>query len=169
MCSTRGTRRAAVREALSLAALVLFVLWAAGYFVTGGITASGFGYYRLNLLGPFVPGEIWSIFSTAPWLNGDYEGFCYLGAGIFLLAIAAAVLIMLRRGVPVLNWKRTAPLFVLCVLFYIYALSNHVAFGSHELFAFRTPPAPMGSSNSSTCGRLNSPRQDERIMRRIPQ
>ncbi|TDG05929.1 Lrp/AsnC family transcriptional regulator [Paraburkholderia guartelaensis] len=28
---------------------------------------------------------------------------------------------------------------------------------------------PMGSSNSSTCGRLNSPRQDERIMRRIPQ
>jgi integrase len=29
--------------------------------------------------------------------------------------------------------------------------------------------APMGSSNSSTCGRLNSPRQDDRIMRRIPQ
>ena len=28
---------------------------------------------------------------------------------------------------------------------------------------------PMGSSNSSTCGRLNSPRQDERIKRRIPQ
>ncbi|MFT0175134.1 RICIN domain-containing protein [Paraburkholderia mimosarum] len=29
--------------------------------------------------------------------------------------------------------------------------------------------SPMGSSNSSTCGRLNSPRQDERIMRRILQ
>lgn len=136
-----GSSRAAAAEAASMAALVLATLWLAGYFVAGSVSAWGYGYYRLNILGPFSPGPVWSMFFTAPLLNGDYEGFSYLGAGVFLLALAAAALTARHRRTLPLNTRRIMPLLVLCVLFYLYALSNHVAFGAHELFHFKTPPA----------------------------
>lgn len=131
--------RAGLPEAARMAALVVFVLWAAGYFVSGNISAGGYGFYRLNLLAFFSPSWPWSIFFEVPLRNGDGEGFGYPGAGIYLLALAAIVLVIARRHALPLAPQRVGPLVVLCVIFFLYALSNHVALGSHELFQFQPP------------------------------
>jgi hypothetical protein len=141
-----------VLEAASLGILVFAVLWASGYFVVPDVSAWGFGYYRLNILGPFLGNHIFSVVSPASTINGDGEGFCYPGAGIYLLTIAVAFFLFRYRHTLQLYWKRTLPLVFLCVLFYVYALSNQIAFGSHEVLSYRVPSLldkPISSFRSS--------------------
>ncbi|MEM5422960.1 DUF6311 domain-containing protein [Paraburkholderia ferrariae] len=138
----KAKRSRGLLEATLVLALVFVTTTAAGYFVVHSVETEGFGYYRMNITSPLHPNDIWSIFRTTPTVNGDYEGFAYPGAGVFLLAFAAAVTVMRKRGALPLNWRSRAPLIALCVLFYVYALSNRIAFGSHEIFHYM-PPRPF--------------------------
>jgi hypothetical protein len=131
-----------VLEAIAMLAVVLALTSAAGYFTVQDVTSGGFGYFRLNMMSPFHPYDIWSIFRSTPIVNGDYEGFAYPGAGVFLLTLVSVTLVIWKRNELQLNWRSNAPLIVLCVLFYVYALSNRIAFGSHEILQY-TPPPPL--------------------------
>lgn len=131
-----------ILEAIAVFSVVFATTTAAGYFVVQSVDVGGFGYYRMNIASPFQPYDIWSIFGTTPIVNGDYEGFAYPGAGVFLLALAAAAVMLRGHSALTLNWRANAPLIALCVLLYIYALSNRIAFGSTEIFHY-LPPRPF--------------------------
>jgi Family of unknown function (DUF6311) len=73
-------------EFTSIIALLVALVWAAGFFdISSGHGAGGFGFYRMNLLAPFNPLD-WS-YVLRPLSNppGQYEGFNYFGLGGLLL------------------------------------------------------------------------------------
>lgn len=135
--------RAAVIFAANLVMLAL-VAWAAGYFMVGnGVAGSGYGIYRLNLLAIFDGDTLWStLMPDFPAGAGDYEGFSFLGTGILVLAAAAMVTAALKRPRH-MNKGLVVPLALLCGGLFVYALSNHVAAGNHELFSYPLPRHAM--------------------------
>src|SRR5690606_30519712 len=77
--------RACLEVAVVIAVLAL-VCWQAGYFaVSGGKTAWGYGFYRMNLLS-LVDADAWSrMLPDLPGGEGDGEGFGYLGVGMMMV------------------------------------------------------------------------------------
>lgn len=117
-----------------------------GYFGNGTVTF-GFGYYSMNLTAPFCGSRFYSCVSDAanqPFqafnfvdaTGGQYEGFNYFGAGLILLLPFAVVT----------NWSaikalpRQYPALLLALLLCtLYALSNKVYLGTHELISYPLP------------------------------
>lgn len=63
--------------------VLLFTLWFAGYFIPG--TSGGeFGFKKMNLLGPLLPGN-WSYLVNTPHEWNHFEGFNYFGLGLIFL------------------------------------------------------------------------------------
>jgi hypothetical protein len=133
------TRRQAAIEVIIVIIFLALVMDFAGYFISTSVSAGGFGYFRMNLLTFFDPSPIWSAFYSDPYRNGDYEGFAYLGAGTLLLAVIALVSLAIYRKPIKVNRKVVLPLSILAFFLVVYALSNQVALGSHELFHYRLP------------------------------
>lgn len=127
------TWRRSALEASVAAGGLLVVLWAVGYFMVHRLSAGGFGYFRMNLLAPIDPDRIWSlVLPDLPTAEGEYEGFNYLGLAVWGLLIAC-VPRLLGRDPPRPNWRRHAPLAVLSVGLTLFAISNHVFLGAHEI------------------------------------
>jgi hypothetical protein len=131
-----GLRRAA---ATALAAVALLGL---SMFVTmlplsagGGTAAWGFGFYSMNLLGPFAGGNLLQ-FPHPVAHDGQGEGYAY--TGIFVL-MAAAYAVQLRRRADPSFWRRHRALAVALALLTAYALSNMVYLGQTELFHLDLP------------------------------
>ncbi|MGA9422522.1 MAG: DUF6311 domain-containing protein [Rhodanobacteraceae bacterium] len=129
-----------IREVLvrlgSMAAAVLLIVWIGGFASAAGTGFGDYGLYSLNLLSPFVPlagtlsGRL--LHTTTPDLPGLYqwEGACYLGAGVLLLCLAALPSLRnLRAGL-----RRHLVLAIMLAVVLLFAISNRVGFGSHELF-----------------------------------
>ena len=119
-----------------------FILWQAGYFSIPfeGLTAkSGFGVRSMNLLSPINPLDS-SLFLPPLPLAAPQQGYNYVGAGVILLLALAGY-----KGVrdhP--SWPAVRPylpLFAVCVLFFLFALSNVVTLGKHTLFTVPLPEA----------------------------
>ncbi|HEY5799857.1 MAG TPA: hypothetical protein VIT92_06540, partial [Burkholderiaceae bacterium] len=122
--------------------------WMAGYFVILGLTPmGGFGFYRMDLLALVQPLGIWSVFGATGHDPGEYEGFAYLGAGMLALAVFLVMraLVLRLRGVasPVTAAPRVfdLPLILLAIGLLIYAASNEVSFGVHQLYTYPVPDA----------------------------
>lgn len=138
----------------SVSISVIIVSWAVGYFIVGNsIGADGFGIYRLNLLSVVNPDDMWEKWSMLlPGQNnttGDYEGFNYLGLGMILLGIFATYK-FLKDG----NIKfsiRIIPILIISIIFILYAISNHIAFGNHEIFLYKTPLIFLPITNAFRC------------------
>lgn len=111
--------------------LALLVLWAAGFFYTGTLGSIGYGYYRLNLLWPFIT-QGWSrLLPSLPHSGEDYEGLSFLGIGVFgalLLALVTGSLFDVRR----LASRRWLPLLLVCLLLALFALSDTVGLLDHQ-------------------------------------
>lgn len=152
-------KRLFVEHDLKLTALVLRlvviggtllgVLWTTGYFGDLIVSAEGFGYYSLNLLGPFVPvgGKGFVMPTVAGATHGQYEGFAYLGMGMLFIGVWATF----RSGIiPPFPTKKASgrhwdwPIAVLCLALSLLALSNVVTWGSHVLL---TIPISAWASN----------------------
>ncbi len=117
---------------------ILFVV--SGYLHGAGGT-SGFGYYSMNLLSPFVPqqsGLFPGMSRIVDATGGQYEGFNYLGAGVLLLAAVALVLYCndLLRLASRYRW-----LLALFTAFTLFAVSFNPYADDISLIHGRAPPA----------------------------
>lgn len=131
-----------------LFSLVSFCCWQAGYFSvdSDGMSSSGFGLYRTNLLSLINP-QAWSyVLKDIPSSPGDGEGYVYLGLGLIFLAICGLLgLLQSRTGFREVVSRRPVLLVALAGLA-IFAISNHIAIGSFEL-AYPLPEAVVSIAN----------------------
>jgi len=123
----------------------LVVMCNVGYFMVGGdVGADGFGFHRFNLMAPINPlgwSQIMSKVSFGKWGEGDYEGFSYIGLGMFGLCVIAAT--QLRSFLkPSQRIRQVLPLIIILLMLFIVSASNKMAFGSKELFTY---PLPHGA------------------------
>ncbi len=123
---------------------IAIIMWAAGYFMLGaGVGVGGFGVFRMNLLSLIDPDDFFSkLLPDQKGGSGDYEGFNYLGLGMLGLSLIAAY--ELLRNVKTRPKARLSPtltpILTICIGFFLYAISNHVAVGPHEIFSYDLPP-----------------------------
>lgn len=125
------------------AATALGVMGVGGFFSAAGSDFGDYGLYSLNLLSPWIPfpetlsGRL--LHTTIPAITGSnqWEGGAYLGAGVFFLVLLA---------VPGLRHVRTqlrrhAVLFAMLCLVVLFAISQRVGFGEHEILRIPLPDA----------------------------
>jgi hypothetical protein len=133
------------RAAATLAggiALMLGLMWLAGYFMLGdAVGECCFGQFAMNVLSPFDPDKLWSrVLPDLPGVHHELEAFNYLGSGILVLLVAAALPLWPRRA-GVLERPSLVPLLALSLGLVVLALSNRVAVGSFVLLEWRMPGA----------------------------
>jgi len=123
-------------------AVTTTVMWLVGYFmVGGGVVSGGFGFHRMNLLSLIDPDDIWSrVLRDQPGGKGDYEGFNYLGLGVILLGLVACYEAV-RTSRLAIDWRAVGPLMLLSFVLTVIGISNHVAFGNHEIVVINLPSA----------------------------
>jgi hypothetical protein len=133
-------REQTVRDLLEELVAVLVslgsVMGLAGYFGHGSTAAEGFGIYRMNLLSFVDRRDALSTLVFQERRAGDYEGTVYLGAGMICLAVAAVGALPRLRQRFILRSTRLRAAAALCIVFLIYAASNRIALGSHELLSY---------------------------------
>lgn len=107
----------------------------------------GFGFYSMNLLGPFAGGRLLQ-FKHAIANEGQGEGYAYLG--VFLLGMTVYALGLRRRLDPAF-WRRHRTLLVTLVLMAAYSLSNIVYLSDTELFHLDLPHWTGGFTTLMRC------------------
>ncbi len=108
-----------------------------------GVSSSrgGYGYYSMNLNAVINPsslgGYTWSQFlPVRGQLFGQYDGFNYLGAGVFvflLASIVAAIVYAVKNkayGRFMTALKDNAVLILACIFLVMFAVSNVICFGN---------------------------------------
>jgi len=129
--------RAALGEPVLVACCVALVLVVAGHFGKGTGTSpsgEGYGYFSMNLLSPIWPqrsGLFPGFYALQTGPDGQYEGFNYLGAGVLALLIVAIA--RFGRSIPA-ALRRHLPLLVVLTCLTVYAVSDAVFAGSHQVF-----------------------------------
>ncbi len=139
------------RVALPYVVALGLTAWIAILFGYGGGTPSGgYGTYSMNLLSPFVP-WLSSLFPgwtrPADGTGGQYEGYQYLGAGLFLLCTVTAVGFVLRPDWRIL--RRHAGLVLVLVGLTVFAISNQVYLGPRKIANLGRVPAIFNDFRSS--------------------
>jgi hypothetical protein len=126
----RDPRWTAVEPVL-VGASVAAALWQAGFFLLpGGKATHGFGFYRMNLLSPFDADGWSSVLPDLPGKAGDYEGFNFLGLGLWLVVlIAVPAFVSARRRGEARFRREWAFLGVALVALFLLAVSNEVGLG----------------------------------------
>ena len=137
------TPSGALVRVLATGGAVMLVMWATGYFMIGtGIEIGGFGQYRMNLLALIDPDDIWSrLLRDRGGGAGDYEGFNFLGLGMLGILLVAGYEVVARGRPDLLPLRRALPIVLVSIVLSLFALSNRIAFGSHEVFAYNVPRA----------------------------
>jgi hypothetical protein len=134
--------RGAVAEPVVIACCVAILLAVAGHFGKGTGTspsAEGYGYFSMNVLSPIWPqrsGLFPSLYALKTGPDGQYEGFNYLGAGV--LVLLAAAILRFGQSVPA-ALRGHAALLVVLIYLALYAISDAVFVGSHQLLYLRLP------------------------------
>jgi hypothetical protein len=132
-------------EAAATVAVVAALLLAAGILSPelGGARIAGYGMFSMNLASPFVPQLSGVIPPLARyWVGMPEQVFDYLGLGglVVLLAGAAAALRGARRHGGLRPAARAhAALLVLCLAWYLFALSHRITLGGHLLLRLPLP------------------------------
>ncbi len=137
---SRDARASATLLASGLAAIAI-ALWFAGYFAHQIATAQwGFARESTNVLSWLIPVRS-GILGDARWIANvdatgyEYEGAAYLGLGCLGLL---ALLLPQVKELPAVA-RRHVGLFAFALACWLFALSNHIYFGSHELATFPIP------------------------------
>ena len=137
---TGASWRIQLRRLFVTLAALSFIVLVFGY--TGsGLRAEGFGLYSINLLAPLCGGRLTSCFVDAT--GGQYEGFNYLGAGVWLLGAIGLMALVRDRGS--IDWsaihRRYLGLMLCTLACTLYAVSNRVYLGTHLLLELPLPDA----------------------------
>jgi hypothetical protein len=133
-----------VRSLIDLAAALVATVcawWLAGFISVGSTTdlaGGGLGLYSMNLLSPITPRGWSTLLPDWPVANEmqAYEGFQYVGAGVMLVVLAAAVTHLAGRS-P--HWQRAWPVTAICIASALYAVSPRVTLGDSVLVDFTSP------------------------------
>ncbi|NSW88597.1 hypothetical protein CL651_002440 [bacterium] len=117
-------------------------LYLIGYIDPGTkLSTSGFGFYKANLLTFFDSNLLWSnIFSDIKSIEGEHEGFAFLGSGVLLLALIFIPLILYKR--KEFKLYKVAGLkyfFIISILLLILALSNNIHIADYHLLNIDLP------------------------------
>ncbi len=125
--------RVALHGFFPLAACLL-VLYIFGYFSVGSIGEAGFGKYSANL-DTLLNSQRRSLFFQGwPVHRGQYEGFGYLGAGLFLLVCIAAGASLIRPGKFVLaRFRSHLPMILVVGGMFVYSLATPVYWHRYRL------------------------------------
>ena len=120
--------------------LLLLNMWIIGYFTIAVSNAGtgGFGFYSMNILAPFNPeggGETTFLNKIKFATNGQYEGYNYLGFGVFILMLLS--LFKLPKAIRESEIKILLPITIIMVILFIYSLSGKVTLGTEVLFEFK--------------------------------
>lgn len=158
-------RRRMFREAIAHVVVAVSVVfaqaWTFGMFMAGDTTDSGLGQYRATLASPIDPFDgfstSWSrILPDVASTTGSQEGFAFIGAGVLLLLVLAAVSAGIRKPWGLTRmirayWHLCAAAAVLAFL----SLSPRIGIAGRDLFSYPVPDAllPILSSLRSS-GRL---------------
>lgn len=147
-----------VRRQAGLAGRVAIRLLA-GIAVLGGVaalggylgadSATGFGYYSLNLLSPFTPSGSALIggFVQPDATGGQFEGYSYLGLGLAALVLVALVQLRTRAA---RGWVGGhAGLWIVALGAALYAVSDTVYAGHHLLFHLPLAPTVLRQFRAS--------------------
>ncbi len=123
---------------------LVIVMFIAGYFVIPAVHAigSGYGIYKANLLSFIDPksffesGYSWSlilqdIYNTGP----EYEGFSYLGLGIFSIIF---YLFFFYKQI-IFKLKKNYKFFYIFSLFFILAISSTIHLGKYQILNLVLP------------------------------
>ncbi len=130
---------AAIKYSALTLILILASMWVAGYFVidiTSG-ASRGFGYHSMNLLQPFNPAPLESLYFKPVPLATRGQSFSYLGLGLMLL-VAGAVYQIARQTKRV-KWSVVLPLIIAGCGLVAVSLSHKVTLGSQQLFEIPLP------------------------------
>lgn len=136
---------------IALFGISLMATYAMGYIIGvlgHGVNVSrdGYGFYSMNLNSLYNPtstgGYNWSaIFKVHPQILGNYDGFNYLGAGVFVLfAFLFTSLIFLDKKVKTLMVVRIdSSLVVISVCLFLFAISNVITFNDKVILNVPLP------------------------------
>ena len=137
-------------EVLLVAVMLLLCTWQAGYFAitsSSGVD-SGYGFFKLNLLGPIDPSGWSYLLPNIPIPSSWGEGFNYLGLGaICVVAIAIGLLILILKPKAKLVAQKSNVirllidhrfLCVCLVCLYLDAITNNIGIGM-RVFSFDLP------------------------------
>jgi len=129
-------RRGETRTVLAHGAIFLIgtaVLLVASGYLHGAGGSTGFGYFSMNLLSPFVPqdsGVLTFMHDMIDGTGGQYEGFNYLGLGILALFVLALFLYRHDLWVLALRYRF---LLILMLAFTAFAISFNPMIGDIAL------------------------------------
>ncbi len=122
---------------------------------SGGMAASGYGFYKMNLLAPFNGAGWSSVGLLASQAAGEYEGFNYFGLGGLVLC-AMALVVRLMPGSRTGQARRLWPLVAVALVLTLAAITHHVGVGAWQT----TLPLPgwldrkLSHSSIQSTGRL---------------
>jgi hypothetical protein len=146
-CDRRARPAAAARGAAALAAALAGIAALSGYFPgPSALGAFGYGYFSANLASLLTPqksGLLAALGVRAGYVDatgGQYEGFCYLGAGVLLLLWAGR-----RSWLPRLRgaWRRHGCLLIVLGACSAFAVSHRVYLGGLHLLDAPVPAAVL--------------------------
>jgi hypothetical protein len=128
---------------IGVAACVAVVLWQCGYFVvsSASLQEQGFGYHSMNLLSPLLPSSAYTAGARSSWTAtaGQYEGYAYLGAGMLLLMVFAAPILMkwlIGQSMARVDVWRHVPLMVVLAVLLLLALGPSITLGPWTLLEY---------------------------------
>ena len=128
----------------------LIVLYVVGAFSTGGFSdGPGLGKYSANVNSLINSNNRTLLLNPLPILEGQDEGFGYLGLGIILVLAISLILIInkyikIKRQKNILNQYKTEisyaiSMFVVVIIFLVLAWSPTIVLGERVLFTIEYP------------------------------
>ncbi len=129
---------------LAVAAFTGYLIGAVGTGIAGQRNGSGYGYYSMNLNALFNPsscgGYTWSgLLEPLPQINGNYDGFNYLGIGVIVL-LAAAFVWRCRKPAEFCRYLAGHAVYILAMIFMtLFAVSNVVTLHDRVLLTVPLP------------------------------
>ncbi len=124
---------------------IIFLAWTVGFFAVGsGVSANGFGFYKMNLLALIDPSmnhyQPWSyLLPNIPGENGQHEGFNYLGLGLILFSLLS-IRTFFKNKTEILVFLNKYKYFRYALIFLtLYALSNVIHFAGFKVLKIPLP------------------------------
>ena len=130
-----------VVDLLITPAVMLVIVYSIGLFSlsVGNLLAAGLGYFSWNLNGLFNPLKYSAILHALPLgVEGQYEGFSYLGLGN-LLILPIALFLFFKKDRSTRRLSFFLPFVLISIAFILFALSNKAFLNTQPLWDFQLP------------------------------